>query len=448
MERVPTGIKYLDDVLGGGLPKSSSILLAGNPGAGKTTFGATFLYRGAIDFGEPGLYVSFVEDKRSFLNYMSTLGMDFDKLEREGLFAFMGVPYVDISRSLETIVFRILQLAREKGIKRVVIDSVSAIAQALRSQERVRAFLHNTFIYGLKKAGDVTTILVADLPYGATTIGLGVEEFVVDGVLVLKVERLKGLVLRYLEVWKMRGVEVGRSIIPFTIGKGGFIPVLFTRCFNNHSGVSALSPLTTTLRRLFTAIPTGATILVAGPPGSGKSMLVSELALNAAIQGFNVLYVSLEERESSVRSRMSYIAKKCFGRTTPEVVENIHVVSIDPYQYEITDVCSYIMRLIAKIDPLVIVLDGSDALEPLTESSAFLSIVRSFVESVRRFGRIAIVTKSSAVGMPKIKRGFDGLADILISTTHDRKSPGRRLVHVLKTRIGFVKEFSAVIGIG
>ena len=448
MERVPTGIRYLDEVLGGGFPRGASILLAGNPGAGKTTFAATYLYKGATEFGEAGLYVSFVEDKKSFLGYMKELGMDFEALEKDGLFTFMGIPYVDISRSLETIVFRILQLAREKKVKRVVIDSVSAIAQALKSQERVRAFLHNTFIYGLRKAGDVTTILVADLPYGASTIGLGVEEFVVDGVLVLKVERIKGLVLRYLELWKMRGVEVGRSIIPFTISKGGFVPVLFSKCFKCHSGLTSLKPLTTTLRRIFTAVPTGATILITGTPGSGKSVLASELSVNTAIQGHNVLYISIEEREEAVRERMYYVAKKCFGKTTPEVVENIHVISIDQYQYEITDVCSSIMNYVAKLDPLLIVLDGGDALEPLSDSSAFLSIIRSFVEAIRNFGRIAVVTKTKRHRNLDRPRGFDGLADILIATSHDWRNPERRIVKVLKTRIGFVKEFHAVMGIG
>ncbi len=448
MERVPTGIKYLDDILGGGFPKGSSILIAGNPGAGKTTLAATFLYKGAKEYGEPGLYVSFVEDRQSFLNYMRTLGMDFESLEREGLFVFMGVPYVDIARSLETILFRMLQLAREKGVKRVVIDSISAIAQALKSQERVRAFLHNTFIYGLKKAGDVTTLLVADLPYGASTIGLGVEEFVVDGVLVLKVERLKGLVLRYLELWKMRGTEVGRSIIPFTIGKGGFVPVLFTSCFKDHSGVTALRPLTTTLRKIFTAIPTGSTILIMGSPGSGKSLLASEFAINVAMQSHNVLYISIEEKEVAIRERLAYVSQKCFGKVVNEIRSNIYVVSVDPYQHEITGICSLLLKCMSDLDPLLIVLDGGDALEPLNESSAFLSIVRSFVEAIRRFGRIALVTKTSKKRNPLNTRGFNGLSDILIATQHDRHKPERRLVKVLKTRVGFVRNFEAVIGIG
>lgn len=62
-DRVPTGIEGLDPSIEGGFPRGSLILLAGNPGTGKTVFGAQFLYRGASVYGEPGVYVSFAESR-------------------------------------------------------------------------------------------------------------------------------------------------------------------------------------------------------------------------------------------------------------------------------------------------------------------------------------------------------------------------------------------------
>ena len=84
LERVPSGIDGLDAIIEGGFPRGSMILVAGNPGTGKTIFSAQFIYRGAVDYGEKGVYVSFAEGKKSFIDYMRRFGMDFERLEKEG----------------------------------------------------------------------------------------------------------------------------------------------------------------------------------------------------------------------------------------------------------------------------------------------------------------------------------------------------------------------------
>jgi circadian clock protein KaiC len=81
MERAAIGDPVLDSVLSGGFPRGSLILVNGNPGTGKTTLTARFLYTGAKDGAEKGLYVSFSEGKRSFYENMTSLGLDFEKLE-------------------------------------------------------------------------------------------------------------------------------------------------------------------------------------------------------------------------------------------------------------------------------------------------------------------------------------------------------------------------------
>ncbi|MEM3091008.1 MAG: ATPase domain-containing protein, partial [Candidatus Bathyarchaeia archaeon] len=88
---ISTGVEGLDAVLGGGFPRGSLILLAGNPGTGKTVFSAQFLYRGAVDSGEKGVYVSFAESRETFFENMRGFGFDFEKLEREGRFRFLDL---------------------------------------------------------------------------------------------------------------------------------------------------------------------------------------------------------------------------------------------------------------------------------------------------------------------------------------------------------------------
>jgi len=84
MERTPSGVEGLDFLIEGGFPKGSLIVVAGNPGTGKTIFSSEFLYQGAVQYGDKGVLVSLIETRESFINNMRRLGMDFEPLEKEG----------------------------------------------------------------------------------------------------------------------------------------------------------------------------------------------------------------------------------------------------------------------------------------------------------------------------------------------------------------------------
>jgi len=109
-DRVASGIDGLDELVGGGFPRGGLIVLAGNPGTGKTIFSAQFLYRGAVDQGERGVYVGFAEDKEQFYRNMRALGLDFERLERDGLFSFL-----DMLTVREAGISSILELDNRQG---------------------------------------------------------------------------------------------------------------------------------------------------------------------------------------------------------------------------------------------------------------------------------------------------------------------------------------------
>src|SRR5437667_2630063 len=90
--RVSTGVPGLDDMLEGGFPAGSLITLAGRPGTGKTIFGSQFLYQGARDGGEPGMYVSMLEGRKAYFRNMTRLGLDLPPLEKKNLFRFLEMP--------------------------------------------------------------------------------------------------------------------------------------------------------------------------------------------------------------------------------------------------------------------------------------------------------------------------------------------------------------------
>lgn len=218
-ERVPFGIEGLDAAVGGGFPRGSLILLAGNPGAGKTVFSTQFLYKGAAS-GEPGVYVSFAEDKDLLIRHASShLGCDLEGLEKDGKLRVLDLATMKgegVSASLELVVREIASI----GAKRLVIDSFSAMAQAFEEPLESRIIIHTVLGKIVRKMG-CTTVLIVEVPLGGARIGLGVEEFAADGVIVLKAGEFDGRLLRELELVKLRGIELKERKLVFTL-KDGF----------------------------------------------------------------------------------------------------------------------------------------------------------------------------------------------------------------------------------
>ncbi len=219
IERAPTGIDGLDPLIGGGFPRRSLILLTGEPGTGKTIFGSTFLCRGATQYGENGIYVSFLEGKETLIANLSAFcDQDHVKLDKEGKFRILDLVTAKesgITANLEMILDEIYKL----NAKRLVIDSFSSIAQALNEPIEARMILH-TILSNMVRQMGCTTLLIVETPTGTKGLGLGMEEFVADGVIILKRGTLDGRLSRELEIAKLRGTKIDSPEHPFTLERG------------------------------------------------------------------------------------------------------------------------------------------------------------------------------------------------------------------------------------
>jgi len=217
--RVKTGIAGLDEVIEGGFPKGSLILLAGNPGTGKTVFSAQFLAEG-VKLGEDGVYVSFAEGKEALLENMSRLlGVDFKRFEAEGRLKVLDYAAMK-EAAVSSILEGVLRGVQAVEAKRLVVDSYSALAQAFLNPHEARIVL-NTVLGKIVRQMGCATLLIVEVPYGERRIGLGVEEFVADGVLSLRVKELDQRMFRELEVMKLRGARLVEQKLIFTL-EGGF----------------------------------------------------------------------------------------------------------------------------------------------------------------------------------------------------------------------------------
>jgi circadian clock protein KaiC len=217
--RVSTGVEGLDRVIEGGFPRGSLILIAGNPGTGKTVFSARFLYHGAVSRDENGVYVNFSENRETFYGHMRSFGFDFERLEREERFRYLGMLAVR-EATVSSIMKMILEEISRIKAKRLVIDSFSTIAQAFEKPHDTRILIQTVLDRIVRRFG-CTTLMIVEVPFGSRRAGLGMEEFVADGFMLFRAGRLEERLFRDISIKKMRGTVVSEDEVGFTID-GGF----------------------------------------------------------------------------------------------------------------------------------------------------------------------------------------------------------------------------------
>jgi len=186
--KTPTGIQGFDEITGGGLPTGRPTLICGGAGCGKTLFGMEFLVRGATQFNEPGVFMSFEETNDELIKNVASLGFDLEDLIKNKK---LSLDHVYIERSeieetgeydLEGLFIRLGYAIDSIGAKRVVLDTIETLFAGLPNQLVLRAELRRLF-HWLKDKG-VTAIITGER--GAETLTRqGLEEYVSDCVIML-----------------------------------------------------------------------------------------------------------------------------------------------------------------------------------------------------------------------------------------------------------------------
>ncbi|MBI2953848.1 MAG: hypothetical protein HYY30_06010 [Chloroflexi bacterium] len=203
-ELTKTGLPELDEILRGGIPKGAPTLVTGGAGTGKTTLCMQFLYEGATRYGEKGIYFSYEEPPDQIIANARGFDWDIKKLIDDDLLRIYQTPLPMINPNEQMIFMR--KAIREFGAQRAAIDSLTMLMARLGDPDMIRSHVYN-MVAILKEAG-CTALITSDPPAGSAAISrFGVEESIIDGVIVVKTEREKRARARYLEVYKMRGVN-------------------------------------------------------------------------------------------------------------------------------------------------------------------------------------------------------------------------------------------------
>ena len=220
----PTGIRGLDEVTQGGLPEGRPTLLCGSAGCGKTLFGMTFLYNGAVEYDEPGVFIAFEEQPEDLIKNVGSLSYDIEKLIAEKKLA---IDHVQLDRTqidesgeydLEGLFIRLGFAIDSIGAKRVVMDTIETLFGGLENEQVLRSELRRLFEW-LKDKG-VTAIITGERGDGTLT-RYGLEEYVADCVILLDNRVHDQLSTRRLRIVKYRGSAHGTNEYPFIIDEQG-----------------------------------------------------------------------------------------------------------------------------------------------------------------------------------------------------------------------------------
>lgn len=298
-QRCKTMISKFDEILGPGIPWGSSLLLGGVAGTGKTVLSLEFIYRGALA-GEKGILFSFEETEERLRAAALGMGWDLGSEIDRGMVEIVFIPQPDIM--VEAHILMMKERIDAMKAKRVVIDSVSVFLHKVDNPQlnREKIFHLCTLVQNAGAVGFFPT----DIPYGSPKVSrFGVEETVVDGVIILSSTE-EGLEReRYIEVYKLRNTAHLKGRHNMVIGHGGIS--VFPR-YGDDPGPQTPPPALDVTTRIGSGVPgldallkdgllRRSVTIVSGSAGIGKTTFGMQFLLEGARRKEKGLYVTLEE---------------------------------------------------------------------------------------------------------------------------------------------------------
>ncbi|MFB3886060.1 MAG: circadian clock protein KaiC [Thermodesulfobacteriota bacterium] len=303
-------MKGLDEITGGGLPKGRPTLVCGAAGCGKTLLAMEFLVRGATQYKEPGVFMSFEETADELTKNVASFGFDLNRLAASKR---LLIDHVHVERSeieetgeydLEGLFVRLGHAIRSIGAKRVVLDTIESLFAGLPNPLILRAELRRLFRW-LKDKG-MTAIITGER--GDTTFTRhGLEEYVSDCVIFLDHRVTDQLSTRRLRIVKYRGSTHGTNEYPFLIEEEGISVLPITSLGLNHP--ASTQRISSGIARLDTMLGgkgyfTGSSILLSGTAGTGKTSVAAAFADAACRRKERCIFFALEESAAQIVRNM------------------------------------------------------------------------------------------------------------------------------------------------
>ena len=443
LHKCPTGIKGFDEITEGGLPKNRTTLFCGSTGTGKTLLGIDFLINGAINYNEPGLFMSFEETQDEIYKDVASLNMDLQGLvsQKKILLEYVLLERRDIQErgefNLEGLFIRLEQAIDSIGAKRVVLDSIESLFAGVKDAGILRLEIKRLFRWLKEK--QVTAIITGELGEGSYTRH-GLEEYVSDCIILLDNRVREQISTRRIRVIKYRGSKHGTNEYPFVIDKGGLSVIPITSAGLDQPG---------TAKRVSTGIPSldkmfkgagytrGSTVLASGTAGTGKTSLAAAFAIETCKRGERCLFLSYEESSGQLIQNMNSIS----FHFEPLVKKGLlKIVSTRPSFFGLEMHLLEVYKIIADFKPQAVVMDPLTSLIGQGNQLEILSMFTRMIDHLKSEGITGFFTSlvsSAAQNDTSGEIGVSSLIDTWIVARELEENEGKRRIrglYIVKSR--------------
>jgi circadian clock protein KaiC len=440
--KCPTGIKGFDQITEGGLPKNRTTLVSGSAGSGKTLWGLDFIIKGAVQYNEPGIFMSFEETGEELYNDMISLNVNLRELvsQKKILLEYVPLERKDIQDSdfnLEGVLIRLEHAIDLIGAKRVVLDSIDSLFADVKDAGMLRLEVKRLFRWLKEK--HVTAIVTSE-PGQSSYSRHGLEEYISDCLIFLDNRVSEQISIRRVRVIKYRGSNHGPNEYPFVIDKEGLSVIPITSAALDRPGTN---------KRVSTGIPSlnemfggkgytrGSSVLASGTAGTGKTSLGSAFAIEGCKRGERCLFLSYEESAGQLVQNMSSI-----GLNFKPFIRNglLKILSTRPSLFGLEKHLLDLNRTLVDFKPKSVVIDPLTSLLAEGSQREIQSMVTRMIDVLKSNGITAFFTSlvaSSAQNYTSGEVGVSSLIDTWIVVRELEEEAGKRRIrglYIVKSR--------------
>lgn len=358
IKRLKTGIDGFDEVLGGGLPEFSFNLIAGAPGCGKTTLAHQMMFALATP-ERPALYFTVLgEPPLKMLRYQQQFDF-FDSAKVNSSIHFINLAEDIAGGDLDKVIARIIAEVEARSAALIFVDSFRSVVLASQGEGTtflgLQEFIQNLGI--LMTSWQATTFLIGEY---YTDKEANPVFTVADGLIWLSQNVFRNSVVRKMEIMKMRGQPSLSGLHTFRIDNTGINVFAPPRLL--IPGNEPISPLENRLQMgvfgldemMGGGLPSGYSLLVAGPSGSGKSILAHAFLVQGARNGETGVIAAFEQRPKWSR-----------GREMADLINNdqIGVVNTQPSSLSVDEISRLIIAEVTRLKANRVVIDSLSGFE-------------------------------------------------------------------------------------
>ena len=402
-------------------------------------FAMEFLVRGAQEFGEPGVFVSFEESAKDLTQNVASLGFDLKALTARKKFL---IDHVRVVRSeieetgnfdLDGLFIRLGLAIDAIGAKRVALDTLEALFGGFSNTAILRAELRRLFEW-LKQKG-VTAVVTGERGDGMLTRH-GLEEYVSDCVILLDHRVVNQLTARRLRIVKYRGTIHGTDEYPFLITQRGISVTPITSLRSDHRASSEVVPSgAPTLDKALGAggFYRASTILISGGAGTGKSNFVGHFLAESGHRGERALYIALEESQSEIVRNTKSIGI----HLAPLVAKDIlRFHASRPTAHGLEMHLASLHQIILEYRPRVVVVDSITSLVSMGSGPEVTSMIVRLVDFLKSNGITLVMTALiESDERPTTDVNISSLVDTWLMLSNSERDGSRtRILSIIKAR--------------